>query len=191
MKKINEENACKAFIEILRKMTGVEYEKEDSPDEHSGASSDVDYLLISKDGRHRIAVEHTTVESFEKQIGYVNKSYEVVGQINVQRQGKLPTDRYYILTVPHPPIESLKREQKKQFVKEMSLWISDIAKTLTADQWCSRICNDQKVTLICGGSHPQMNGNVGRIPARPMEAEKLSRDRFRRAIEEKLPKLLK
>lgn len=192
MKKPNEENACHAFIEILEKIKGVEYEKESSPDEQSGASSDVDYILISKDGRsHRIAVEHTTVESFGKQIAYVYQSYDVVEQINVKCQGKLPADRYYFLIIPPPLSGSLKKRRKKQFVKEMSSWISDIAKTLTADQWSSRVYNDQKVTLICGGSHPEMNGNVGRVPAQPMEAEKLKQERFRRAIEEKLPKLRK
>ena len=192
MKKVNEENACNAFIEILEKITGVEYEKEDSPDEHSGASSDVDYILISKDGRsHRIAVEHTIVESFEKQIAYVNQSYDVVEQINVQCQGKLPANRYYILTVPHPLIKSLKRKRKKRFVEDMYLWVSDIAKTLTTDQWSSQTYNNQEVTLICGGSHPEMNGNVGRIPEQPQDSDKLKRERFRRAIKDKLPKLKK
>jgi len=192
MKKVNEENACNAFIEILERITGVEYEKENSPDEQSGVSSDVDYILISKDGRsHRIAVEHTRVESFEEQIAYINQSYDVVEQINVQCQGKLPADHYYILTVPHPLIKSLKRKRKKRFVEDMYLWVSDIAKTLTTDQWSSQTYNNQEVTLICGGSHPEMNGNVGRIPEQPKESDKLKRERFRRAIKEKLPKLIK
>lgn len=192
MKKVNEENACKAFIEILKKMTGIEYKKEDSPDEHSGAGSDVDYILISKDGRsHRIAVEHTIVESFDKQITYVHHSYDVVKQINDQCQGKLPTDRYYILAIPATLDESLKGKRQKQFVEAMSSWISGIAKTLTAEQWSSRIYNGQKVTLKCGYSHREMNGNVIRIAEQPTEAEKLMRERFRRAIKEKLPKLIK
>jgi len=192
MKKLNEENACKAFIEILRKITGVDYEKEYSPDEHSVASSDVDYILISKDGRsHRIAVEHTIVESFGKQIAYVNQSYDVVEQVNVQCQGKLPMDRYYFLIVLPPLIGSLKRNRKKKFVREISSWIYDIAKTLTEDQWSSRIYNDQDVTLMCGGSYPEMNGNVFRMPKQPMEVEKRKRERFRLAIKQKLPKLIK
>ncbi len=192
MKKLNEENACKAFIEILWKITGIEYEIEDSPDEHSGAFSDVDYILISKDGRsHRIAVEHTIVESFEKQITYVYQSYDVVEHINDQCKGKLPTDRYYFLIAPHPLIGSLKRNRKKQFVREMSYWICDIAKTLTEDQCSSRIYNNHKVTLMCGGSDPEENGNVWRMPRQPEEAEKLKRERFRRAIKDKLPKLRK
>ena len=192
MKKLNEENACEAFIEILRKITGKEYKKEDSPDEHSGSVSDVDYILITEDGRStRIAVEHTIVESFEKQIIYGYQSYEVVKQINDQCQGKLPTDRYYILTVPPTLIKSLKRKWKKRFVEEISSWITNVAKTLTTDQSSSLIYNDHKVTLICGYSHPEVNGNVIRIQEQPLEFEKLMRERFRRAIREKLPKLRK
>jgi len=192
MKKLNEKNACEAFKEILRKITGIEYEIEDSPDEHSGAFSDVDYILISKDGRsHKIAVEHTIVERFEKQITYVNQSYDVVEHINDQCKGKLPTDRYYFLIAPHSLIGSLKRNRKKQFIREMSSWICDIAKTLTEDQCSSRIFNNHEVTLMCGGSDPEENGNVLRMPRQPEEAEKLKRERFRRAIKDKLPKLLK
>ena len=192
MKKLNEENACKAFIEILSKITGREYKKEDSPDEHSGSVSDVDYILISKDGRsRRIAVEHTIIESFEKQITYGYQSYDVVEQINDQCQGKLPTNRYYILTVPPTLIKSLKRKRKKRFIEEISSWITNVAKALTTDQSSSLIYNDHKVNLICGYSHPEVNGNVIRIQERPLEFEKLIRERFRRAIREKLPKLRK
>jgi len=192
LKKPNEINACDAFIEILHKITRVEYKVESSPDERNRAHPDVDWILVSKDGRsHKIAVEHTLVESFEGQIPCGRQSYDVVEEINVQCQGKLPTDRYYFLTVPPSLIDSLKRQRKKQFVKEMSLWVSDIAKTLTEDQWSSRIYDGQKVTLICRGSDPEMNGNVHRIPAGPIEADKLNRLRFRRAIEDKLPKLMK
>jgi len=190
MKKVNEENACSAFIEILKEITGREYEKECSPDEQNSKSPKPDFILISKDGRsHRIAVEHTIIESFDRQITYVHDSYDVVKEISDQCQGKLPADCYYILTVPPALIKSLKRTWKKRFVEEMSSWITDVAKTLTTDQSSSLIYNDQKVTLICGYSHPEMNGNVIRIQEQPMEFKKLIRERFRRAIREKLPKL--
>ena len=192
MKNDNEENACKAFIEILWKIKGTEYEKDSSPDEQNRTSPDIDYILISKDRRsHKIAVEHTAAESFEKQIAYVNQSYDVVEEINDQCKGKLPTDRYYFLMVPPPLIGFLKRNRKKQFVREMSSWICYIAKTLTEDDCSSRIFNNHEITLMCAGSDPEENGNVWRMPRQPEDAEKLKRKRFRRAIEDKLPKLIK
>jgi hypothetical protein len=194
MKKPNEENACNAFIEILKKITGVEYEIEYSPDEQNRVSSEVDYVLISKDGRsHRIAVEHTIVESFEGQIAYVNHSYDVVNEINVLCQEKLPTDRYYILTIPPVLIKSFKnaKQKKEQFVKEMSCWVPNIANTLAVNQRSSRVYNDQEIMIECGGSSRKMNGNVGRIPVQPMEIEKLKGERFCRDIEENRRKLRK
>lgn len=190
MKKPNEKNACIAFIEILCKITGVEYDKESSPDEQNRSSPDVDYILISKDGRsHRIAVEHTLVESFEDQLAYANQSYDVVEQINVQCKGQLPTDRYYFLVVPQPLIGTLKIKERNRFIKEMSSWIPNISQTLTQGRSASQVYNDSTVSLRCEGSHPEMNGNVHRIQRQPMGAEKLKRERFRRAINEKLPKL--
>jgi hypothetical protein len=192
MKKTNEDNACNAFIKILKNIKGVEYEKKNSPDEENHAFPDVDFILVSKDGHsHKIAVEHTIVESFENQIIYVNQSYDVVREINVQCQGKLPKDRYYFLVVPNLIVESLASGRKKQFVKETSSWISYNAKNLMLEQQLQREYNSQKITLWCRGSHPKMNGNIHRIPEQPKEAEKLTRERFRRAISDKLPKLVK
>ncbi len=85
----------------------------------------------------------------------------------------------------------MKRKRKTQFVKEISCWISDIAKTLIIDQWSSRVYNGHDVTLMCVGSLPEMNGNVGRMPTEPKGVEGLKRERFRRAIKEKLPKIIK
>ncbi len=66
-----------------------------------------------------------------------------------------------------------------------------MAKTLNADQSYSKSYNGHKVLLICVGSFSELNGKIGRMSTRPKEAEKERRDRFRRAMEEKLPKLIK
>jgi len=192
MKKPNEEDACNAFIQILKGLTGIDYEPEYSPDEQNSESPDVDFILISKDGHsHRIAVEHTIVMAYEGQISYVNQSYDVVQQINLQCKVNLPKDSYYFLLIPPPLNSSLKCRPKKQFVKEMSTWISGIAKTLTIDQHSSRVYNGHEVTLMCPGSHPKMNGNVYRMPTRPKGAEELTREQFRRTIRENIPKFIR
>jgi len=68
-----------------------------------------------------------------------------------------------------------------------------MAETLKADdQWTSQLYNGHKVSLICGGSIlEELNGTIGRVSTRPKETDKERRDRFRRAIKEKLPKLIK
>lgn len=96
MKKQNEQNACEAFIAILNSLTGIQYVKRESPDELNRRTHDVDFLLVSiSDENDRIAVEHTVLESFEGQIGYVNRSYDVVGSINAGSRNKIPADRFY------------------------------------------------------------------------------------------------
>ena len=190
----NEVNACNAFIDILKKIKGVEYEIDSSPEKENRKTPDVEVILApkDKDGQSpKIAVEHTIVEAHENQIAYVTQSYDVVEKINLKCQGQLPTDRYFQLCVPPPLIVGTSIKSRNQFVEEMICWISDVAKTLTTDQWSYQLYKEYKVLLYCGGSHPEMNGKVGRMPTRPEEAEKERQDRFRRSIKDKLPKLIK
>ena len=190
MKKLNEENACIALIEIMNRITGVEYHKECSPDEQNTSSPDVDYILISKCTRPcRLAVEHTIVESFENQVSYSNQSYDVVELINEKCKGKLPTDRYYYLIIPPSLIVGLKRRQRRQFVKAMSCWVPSVAHALTERQHVSRVYSGSEVRLWCPGSYPGENGNVWRARTPPTDGDTLKRERFRKAIQEKIPKL--
>ncbi|HUT30376.1 MAG TPA: hypothetical protein VMX13_11345 [Sedimentisphaerales bacterium] len=193
--KENEENACNAFIEILKKIKGVEYIIKCRPDKSNSETKDVDFILAPKDEdcqSPRIAVEHTIIEAHGKQIAYVNQSYDVVEKINQRCQGKLPTNRWFQIVIPPALITDTSKENRGQFIKEMSNWIPDIAETLTTDdQWASELYNGHEVLLICRGSFLELNGKIGRMPTRPKEAKKEGQNRFRRAIEEKLPKLIK
>ena len=192
--KENEKNACDAFIKILLKIKGIEYRIDEFPEETNRSSPDVEVILIpkDKDGQFpKIAVEHTIVEAHKEQIAYVNQSYDIVEKINLRCQRKLPTDRYFQLVIPPTLIIDTSKKSRNQFVEEISGWILDIAGTLNADQWSSKSYNGHEVLLICGGSFSELNGKLGRMPTRPKNADKEKQDRFRRAIEEKLPKLIK
>ena len=193
-KKKNEINACNAFIDILRKIKGVEYKIGSFPEKENRNVPDVEVILIPRDKEGqfpKIAVEHTIVEAHKEQIAYVNQSYDIVEKINLRCQGKLPTDRYFQIVIPPALIIDTSKKNRNQFVEEISDWIVDMAKTLNADQHSSKSYNGHEVWLICVGSFSELNGKIGRMPTRPQEAEKEKHDRFRRAIEEKLPKLIK
>jgi len=194
-KKENEINACNAFIEILQRIKGVEYYPERWPEKENRNIPDVEVILASKDKNGqlpKIAVEHTIVEAHDKQIAYVNQSYDIVEKINQRCQGKLPTNRWFQIIVPPALIIDTSKESRNQFIEEMSNWIPDIAESLTTDdQWSSQLYNGHKVSLICCGSFLELNGTIGRAPTRPKEVDKERQDRFRRAVEEKLPKLIK
>jgi len=197
--KDNEKNACNAFIEILKKIKGVTYEIIELPEEKNRNTQDVEAILAPTDDEGqspKIAVEHTIVEAHDKQLTYVNQLYDIVENINRMCQQKLPIDRYFSLCIP-PPLVRGTKEEINQLIKEMSHWVINIAETSTISQfnqfekWISRLYNGYKVSLTCGDSFSEVNGSVGMMPTRPENAEKERRDRFRRAMEDKLPKLIK
>ncbi len=85
----------------------------------------------------------------------------------------------------------MNKKNRDQFVEEISGWIPNVAKSLTTDQESSRPYNEHEVSLRCVGPCSEPNGTVGMMSKRPENAKKERQDRFRRAIEDKLPKLIK
>ena len=198
-RKENEENACKAFLVILKKIKGVEYIIKCRPDKQNSKTKDVDFILAPKDedGQFpRIAVEHTIIDAHENQIRYVKQLYDIVTEIDRRCQEKLPTDHYFALTIP-PSLVRGTKEEINRLIGEMSDWVLNIAKTSTISQFdqfrkcVSRLYNKHEVSLTCGNPFSKLNIKVGMMPTIPKEPKKERQDRFRRAIEEKLPKLIK
>src|SRR4030042_2127412 len=138
MKKINEENACNAFIEIFYLLTGEAYDKTDCPDERNSPEPEVDFILRPRNAElPLLAVEHTILESFEGQIKYVKQSHELVQEVNVECQGKLPMDRYFELVLPSPLVESLEKSAKAKFIKDISPWVISEAQGMKRDDYIS------------------------------------------------------
>jgi hypothetical protein len=196
--KKSEENACNAFIEILQKIKSVEYKIVCRPEEKNRNAPDIDFILapnVENDQYPEIAVEHTIIEAHDKQIAYVNQLYDVVEKINQKCQGKLPTDRYFSLSIPPALVRGTKVEID-QLIEEMSRWVLDIAETSTIDQfnhfdkWIPRLYKGHKASLTCGDSFSEWNGSIGMMPMRPENDENDRQHRFRTAIEKKLPKLI-
>ena len=198
MKKLNEKepnelNARDAFITILRSITGIEDWRSESPDEVNRSTPDVDFLLFPSSNKHEnIAVEHTRVESFEGQIRYVKRSYDIVDLINAGCRKRLPEDRLYILAVPPAIMDSLEeKSSRNQFVSHLISWVVETApKLLLEDNFEQTKYEGHEITLSCGGDGAQMNGNVGRIPQQPENQKALQSNRLRRAVGDKLPKLM-
>lgn len=191
----NEIAARNAFIEILQKIKGVEYFPESRPEDEDRNIPAIDFILAPKDENKKvpkIAVEHTIVEAHDRQIEYVNHSYDIVEKINQKCKGKLPTNRCFQLIIPPDLIVATSRKKRDKLIEKISGWIPDVTKTLTdRDQYSSILYDGYKVLLTCIGSVSEMNGNVGRMPTRPEDGEEKRKARFHRAIKEKLPKLIK
>lgn len=175
MKRENEINALKALVEIMPFLTGAPYKHERFPDEEGSQTPEVDYLLKPNSNQvPAIAVEHTIVEAFRGQKTYVDRSYDIVENVNVGCKGRLPSDRYFILVVPHLLVESLRKQAIKRFIDAVIPWIVTTASALSFDEHRTVLYEGQEVLLMCGGSHPEINGTLHRIPGRPKNQENLS-----------------
>jgi hypothetical protein len=193
MKRLNELNAREAFITILKSLTDIEYVVSGSPDEVNRRTPDIDFVLVSSSNENdKIAAEHTIVESFDGQIRYVNRSYDIVDLINAGCRKRLPGDRYYILAVPPIIVDSLVRKRSRElFVSDLSYWVVETAPKLLVDSWIQTEYEGHRITLTCGGDCERLNGNVGRIPQQPENQKALQSERLGRAVRDKLPKLMK
>jgi hypothetical protein len=192
MKKLNEKNACDAFITILKSLTDIEY-KSESPDEVNRRTPDVDFVLTpSVNTNDRIAVEHTRVESFDEQIKYVTLSGDVVREINDCCRERIPPDHYYFLNIPPQTAEFLVGKSRTLFVRDLSSWVKETAqKLLLVDSRAQTDYKGHKITLTCRGNTACLNGNVWCMPQEPENPKALQSKRLERAIRDKSPKLTK
>lgn len=168
MKRQNEVNAMEALLQIMPFVTGMKYRYDRSPDDEISQKKEVDYVLTNQNkGQPSLAVEHTIVEAFRGQITYVNRSFAIVSGIAERCNGKLPLDRYYILSVSDALVESLRKRAIQRFIEIVTPWVIETAPTLRIDDFANFSYENSRVLLICGGSHPKANGTIGRIPRRP------------------------
>ncbi|MFI5098188.1 MAG: hypothetical protein ACHQT6_09480 [Candidatus Acidiferrales bacterium] len=193
MKKPNELDARDAFITILKSVTDIDYKKFGSPDEVNRSTPDVDFVLVSSSNENdKIAIEHTIVESFDRQIGYVNRWREIVGLVNAGCGKRIPLGRYYFLAAPPIIAHSLQGESRELFVSKISSWVVKTAPNLLlVESYIQTEYEGHKITLICSGDHEQINGNVWCMLQEPENQKALQSERLGRAVRDKLPKLTK
>jgi|GEM_PF-4744072 hypothetical protein len=193
MKKDNEINACNALIKVLERVAGVKYECESFPDEISSSEPEIDFILRSASiGMERMAVEHTVIELFTNQNGYLRSSFDRAEEINRLCQGKIPPDRFYYLTAPHSLINSLTdKKSQTTFDECLAFWTVQTAQKLQIDDSEQYLYQGYKITLTCGGAHPQWNGKVGRIQEYPANVATLQKESFDKAIKHGLNKFSK
>lgn len=190
----SELDACAAFITILKSLTDMDYEVSGSPDEENRSTPDVDFVLASSSEENgKIAVEHTTVQSFEGQIKCVKRWREIVCSVNAGCRERIPPDRYYFLTAPPKVVDSLVGGRRVRFISYLTSWVAKTAPTLLlADSDMQTEYEGQKITLTCRGDDPtKLNGNVWGMLEEPESQKALQSERLGRAVGDKVPKLSK
>jgi len=83
------------------------------------------------------------------------------------------------------------KKSKMAFVDSLAPWITQHAWQLKLGESLLCTYEDRKITLTCEGTHPSLNGNVGRMPEQPTDLKTLQKDRFDIAIQHALKKLRK
>jgi len=200
MKRPNEENACASFITILKSLTGIGYEVFSRPDDVNRRTKDIDFILSPRGGKNgTIAVEHTRVESFEGQIGYVTTWCDIVCLVNAECRERIPCDRYYFLAGPLKLVDPLVWKSKdkqgdavvqSKLVSYLSAWVAKTAPALLLeDSDMQTEYEGHKITLTCRGTAAQLNGNVWGMPEEPQNQKALQSERLGRAVGDKVPKL--
>ncbi len=192
MKRQNEHNAAEAVAQIMSLRTSIRYTVAESPDDANSATKEVDFIVAPElSSVPKIAVEHTIVEAFKGQMTYVKGSFDIVCLIAAECSGKLPIDRYFILVLTDVLVDFLRKKAVPQFVGAAVGWILEAAPKLSTDEYRKWDYEGSELLLMCGGSHPEINGTIGRIPRRPDQQENLAVESLWRGIHHGLVKFAK
>jgi len=192
MLKENEKNACDSFVYILRKI-GLKYKVGEIVE--NSRTKDVEMILSPEDESKqypKIAIEHTIIEAHNNQKLYVQQLSDIENEISQKCQGKLPADRLFSLIVPPILIIGKKRKKRSQFIEKMTNWIPTVAGNLEVDAQSIQLYKGHKIALWCFSRNiDRLDKNIFMRPTRPENGEEEIRSRFRRAVTEKIPKLIK
>jgi hypothetical protein len=196
MKRPNEKNALEALIHIAPYLLGATFHLVCSPDDdnkNKEPQKEVDYILASEAATSRpLAVEHTIVESFKGQETYVIRSYNIIDRVNAMCSGQLPPQRYFFMILSHTLVETLQKDKQiERFVNSIAPWTIEASQRLAIDDCASTFYKGYEILLMCGGSHPTINGAVGRMPGRPHNHEDLARHSLWLSITHALAKFCK
>jgi hypothetical protein len=176
--------ALDALLHIMPSITSAKYAHERSTGNERSEREETCFVLNSmSEGQPSLAVEHAGIDAFKDQAAVKNRSFDVVAEIAARCEGNLPKDRYYYLVVPDQPVETLRRQAITRFVETISPWIVKAAPTLQIDVYADMHYEDSCVLLVCGGSHPMINGTIGRVPGRTNNQEDPTAEGLWRAIE--------
>ena len=189
----HENVAIAAVIEIIKRRTARSYWIECRPDEKNRNSKDIDFILSSEQGPN-LAVEHTTVESFDNQRGFGQLVVQFVGRIEEQFRPFLLPDTYHYLTIPTDFVPRTTKSEQQRAISQIVTWMQNVMHEL--EPHGKRVSLDLmdgqfRVWFGRGGNHVKLNGRLHPRQMAPPNLEEQRPIRLKRALSDKLPKLLK
>lgn len=189
MKKDNEINAINATIKIYEKFLNIDLKdaSQTFPDDIVRNIKEIDCII--KNQKTRIAIEHSIIEHYDCQLQYLNKSYDIVQNINKSLQETLLNDRHYVILIPPNLIINKNKYELKQLSKEIIKSIKEKIATLAIDESFIIKYKTEKISVFCKVSSLVNSGNLYRAPTVPGDGlEKLIKVRVNKLFEDKLDK---
>jgi hypothetical protein len=188
---MSEGTIANEIIRILKEKTGVEYYFKEKPDSKNSETKDIDIILIDKTGRQKVAVEHTTIESFIDQRKYGSACISHRGTLEEKLKGLLPSDKYFFLCLPN---EMFRKENQRKLNQVDALIIDWIAKNASAlgEREQGRIelpCIGAYAYLQARWHNKNLNGTAIIAPYVSGDLEAQRNDRIDKAIDDKVDKL--
>jgi len=183
--------ACNAVINVIKRRIGKQYRIFSRPDTENRDSKDIDFILTATDGPD-IAVEHTTLDSFENQRGLGHMAVKYIKNVETKIKPYMQKDTYYYLWMPSHFVNSTSKKEQRDVLSELLTWIPDVIESLKPHgRKISREILDRRYKFWFGrgGTHPKLNGTLlpGIIAPDNMEEQRINR--IYRAMSDKLQKL--
>ena len=192
MKKANEMHALSTALALLSHIGILDHEPSELsfPDEENSDSEDVDCLV--RDGTRQFALEHSILEFYPGQLDYLNTTYELMKQVNLNPSGKLSQDWHYTLLIDP---DLITRKRKKHFDRLVSAVVKELNENVSLikpglDH--SFDINGLPITVYCESIEGLLNGSVYRAPISPSVGIELKMmKRVKDLLDSKLPKLIR
>lgn len=186
-----EETCRNALLFVIWKRRHFLYVIADRPDEQNRGKKDIDFVLQSA-GHPGIAVEHTSIESFEGQrrVGFIHADFTK----HVEQLVAVPPDTYLKLACPTEMHVQLSKRERDRLVPSVAAWVTQTVPLLKPHgRSLPLTIAGGKFTIWIGqgGSHPQLNGKLLAALMAPKNLDESREQRLERALLEKLPKLLR
>lgn len=193
MKKEGEKRVCNVVVDIMSKREGMEIESINYPDEDERNEEAVDMLIRCSVGE--IVLEHTTIESYPKQLEDWSEIRKLLKPMANMLEGKLPVLGQYELAVDVGACKGAKDTEGIQ--KALAEWIEKKAPSLRVgspevapEHYIKERPNGVpfEVTLC---RWPGNDGKFYLAENAPDDLQERRRERIKVALEDKCPKLCK
>jgi hypothetical protein len=185
-----EQVACDALRSILLVRKKVLYFVDKRPDRENRNSKDIDFVL-SCQGKPHVAVEHTSLESFEGQREIAAIHFAFVNEIS--KRLSLPQDTYFKLACPIEMYRHLPRKRRQLYETKIVQWITSSIHLLKPHGRMIQLPIENGKYILWlgrGGSHQNLNGRLLPSMVAPTNLDTERNQRIDRALNAKLPKLL-